>query len=81
MNVEFDKLVERVAEIAQESFWREVADQFPEIKAGDLNPYSTTLFSLQCENVIKEWIATNGERDENGIVTMTFSEPLDKYFK
>jgi hypothetical protein len=59
MDKEFDKLVERVAEVAEEAFWREVADQFPEIKTGDLNPYSATLFSLECERVIKEWIETN----------------------
>lgn len=73
MGKQLDNRVEKVVEVAQEAFWREVVKQFPEVITGDLDPYSATLFTLACEDVIKNWYQNNN-------IVMEFSEkPYFRY--
>lgn len=72
----YEQMIDRIASVAEESFWREVADQFPEIKTGDLEPMTSFSFSRHCKQVIAEWLATN--QDNIKIEPNEFLKTLDK---
>jgi hypothetical protein len=56
-----DKLKE-VAHSAIVSFWNEVALNFPEIETGDLSVGSVIAFDDFAEEMVREWVETNGKR-------------------
>lgn len=54
-----DEDIRRVAHIAEDAFWADVARSFPHVKTGDLSVESTIRFRDACALVIREWLEQN----------------------
>jgi len=52
------KLIE-VAQLAQDAFWKVVAESYPEITTGDLEPLAVINFNGACDAVIRAWLNAN----------------------
>lgn len=50
---------EKVAELAQQSFWQTVANAFPEVKTGDFPPDATIKFDDACKEAVRHWLYSN----------------------
>ena len=51
--------IKAVAEEASLAFWDVVANSFPEIKTGDMEPLVVAQWTLRTQIVIQEWINNN----------------------
>lgn len=58
--------LQRVCEDAEVSFWSTVAEGYPEITTGDLDPGTAFTFGKRVREVVKEWINTNKDCDRCG---------------
>lgn len=72
----YEHMISVISDRAEEAFWKAVAEQFPEIKTGDLDPMTSSKFSLSCHRVISEWLATN--QDNIVLEPVEFLKTLDK---
>ena len=72
----YEHMISVVSDIAEEAFWKAVAEQFPKIETGDLDPLYSAKFSLSCHRVISEWLATN--QDNIVLEPVEFLKNLDK---
>lgn len=79
MSREYDEMISVISDIAEEAFWKAVAEQFPEIKTGDLAPMTSTKFSLHCHRVISEWLATNDGNVGDGNILLEYVGDNPKY--
>lgn len=61
-----EKRVEEAAEEASMAFWSAVADQFPEIKTGDLPPDAADDFRRAARAVIERWLEVNAPEAVEG---------------
>jgi hypothetical protein len=53
--------IHKVAQKADDAFWAVVADSYPEIKTGDLDPTTTGNLRLMMEEAIIIWLNTNND--------------------
>ena len=51
---------QKAAVKAQDAFWASIVESYPEIESGDLNPLTAGQFAITCQNVVKEWLESNG---------------------
>lgn len=56
----FDRAyAERVAQAAQEAFWKVVSERFPSVRSGDLSPEASAQYSRACSDAVFQWLRTN----------------------
>ncbi len=53
--------IEGAATEALREFWRTVAQIFPEITSGDLDPLADHMFTEHAKHIIAKWIESNTE--------------------
>lgn len=51
--------VDEVIEKAQDAFWKVVAENYPEVKTGDLPPEAVLDFEEASLNAVKAWLRWN----------------------
>jgi len=51
--------VDEVTEKAQDAFWKVVAENYPEVKTGDLPPEAVLDFEEASQNAVKAWLRWN----------------------
>jgi hypothetical protein len=56
---EFEQRVKSVAGGAQEAFWNNVVDAFPQADGGDVEPLEVLRFNQVCESVVRQWVELN----------------------
>lgn len=56
---EMEGRIEKAVDEAGDAFWEFIAKHFPEAKSGDLDPFAHVNFVLQCEDVVRTWLAMN----------------------
>lgn len=44
---------------AIDAFWEKIADGYPEVKTGDLDPLSDHQFRASCEVALRAWLWSN----------------------
>ena len=57
--VEIDTTINEAVEEAEESFWNEITNYFPNIKSGDLSPEMTIELQGVMKKAVKEWVKNN----------------------
>ncbi len=55
------KRLENALNEAEHAFWRVIAEQYPEIKSGDLMPSDVFAFEEALEKGVIAWLDTNQE--------------------
>lgn len=59
------KTEDRIREALMEAdlaFWDVIAEKFPEVKTGDLDPMTTMGLSAEQEKAVHEWLTLNGTK-------------------
>ena len=56
-----DEKLREVADKAHGAFWQSVSDSLPEIKTGDLDPYTTIKIEEAMRVAIRKWYEQNKE--------------------
>ncbi|WP_261887471.1 hypothetical protein [Vibrio aerogenes] len=46
-------------QLLEDKFWSSVAEMFPQITTGDLDPFVTAQFSVAIQTVVNEWLYAN----------------------
>lgn len=55
MNIRFKQAIEK----AKDAFWASIAENYPEITKGDLDPISENNFDKSVKEVVSEWLHFN----------------------
>lgn len=58
--------INKAVEEASMDFWSAVADQFPEVKTGDLPPDAADDFRRAARDVIERWLEVNAPEAVEG---------------
>lgn len=56
---EFEQRVKSIAGGAQEAFWANVVDGFPQADGGDIDPLEVGRFNQVCESIVRQWVELN----------------------
>lgn len=52
-------MARKVAEAAEAAFWATVADAYPDIETGDLDPATAARFMEACVTAVRAWLEAN----------------------
>jgi hypothetical protein len=60
-----EERIENAIKKADIAFWDVIAQQFPEVKTGDMPPYAAILFEEIQKKVVGYWIDFNTDEPQN----------------
>ena len=52
-----------VTQNAEYAFWKTISEHYPEIRSGDVDPWTAVQFTLRLEKEVEQWYNNNAERD------------------
>ena len=59
MNEPSKDRIEKAVKDAEFAFWAVIAEEFPEIRKGDVTPWEAMLFSGELQDAVRRWYNDN----------------------
>ena len=54
-----EERMQKAIQEASDAFWAKIAEEYKEIKTGDVAPLNAFEFDIACEKIVKHWIESN----------------------